>query len=278
MSSDLTGSILGCASFFRKVAQSVRHAPGLRRWTGMWDLLRRPYARALTLLSGQTGLPLQIGGDIIRLNPMFANLNWETVEVEAYRAFRTAVKPGDTVYDVGAHFGTYTIISIHQGGPETRVIAYEPCELTRQYLTQHLKWNRVAGQVLVRGVCCGATRGKASFYFRPGVPEGINGLVRNEGLSEVPVEVTTLDAEVDELGLRPAIIKIDVEGAELDVLRGAELTLRNCRPRLFISLHPGPLATLGIQPSVILDWLDKRAYRCHIIAEDQELHVMALPA
>jgi FkbM family methyltransferase len=273
----MSPSLLGWGSVFRKMAQSVRHAPGLRRWTGAWDMLRRPYGGVLAFLSGRTGLPLQIGGHTVRLNPLFANLNWETVEVDAYRAFRTAVRPGDTVYDVVAHFGTYTIISVRQGGPQTRVIAYEPCELTRHYLTQHLKWNNVAGQVVVRGVCCGATRGKALFYFRPGVPEGINGLVRNEGLAELPVEVTTLDAEVDELGLRPGIIKIDVEGAELDVLRGAERVLRTCRPRLFISLHPGPLATLGIEPRVIMDWLDKRDYRCHIIAEDQELHVMALP-
>jgi FkbM family methyltransferase len=265
-------------SALRKMAQRIRHAPGLKERTGAWNILRHPYGGVLSLLSGHNGLPLHIGGHIVRLNPIFANLNWETVEVESYRAFRTAVRPGDVVYDVGAHFGTYSIISVREGGSETRVVAYEPCELTRRYLMQHLKWNGAIGQVTVREVCCGAATGNASFYFRPGVPEGINGLVKTDGLAEVPVQVTTLDADVDELRLNPNIIKIDVEGAELEVLKGAERVLRTCRPRLFISLHPVPLATLGLEPSAIIDWLDTRNYRCHFIAEDQELHLMALPA
>jgi FkbM family methyltransferase len=277
MTSDAIPFRFGLGSALRATAQRIRHAPGLRACTGAWNLLRRPYGRMLALLSGSRGLPLQIGGHVVRLNPKFANLNWETVEVEAYRAFRTSVQPGDVVYDVGAHFGTYSIISVREGGPRTRVVAYEPCELTRQYLEQHLEWNNAIEQVIVREVCCGANSGEASFFFRPGVPEGINGLLKAEGLVEVPVQVTTLDADVEQIGLNPSIIKIDVEGAELEVLRGAERVLRTCRPRLFVSLHPGPLAKLGLEPKVILQWLRNRDYQCQIIAEDQELHLMALP-
>jgi FkbM family methyltransferase len=169
-------------------------------------------------------------------------------------------------------------LSLLEGGSQTRVVAYEPCELTRQYLRQHLEWNGATKQVLVRAVCCGAQKGTAPFYIRPGVPEGINSFIKAEELEEISVDVTTLDDEVSELRLVPQIIKIDVEGAELEVLKGAEKVLRNCRPRLFISLHPNPLAKLGLVPHTIVDWLAERDYQCSIIAEDQELHVMAMPA
>lgn len=262
-------------SLLRTIAQSVRHAPVLQHCTSAWNVLRQPYGRVLTAFAAGNGLPLSIGGHTMRLHPLFANLNWETVEVEAYRAFTSAVMPGDVVYDVGSHFGTYTIISLRQGGPQTRVVAYEPCELTRQYLSQHLQWNHATEQVLVRSVCCGAVKGIAPFYIRPGVPEGINSLIKAEELEEISVDVTTLDDDVRELGLIPQIIKIDVEGAELEVLKGAEAVLRNCRPRLFISLHPIPLAKVGLAPRSIVDWLARRDYDCRMIAEDQELHLMA---
>ena len=192
----------------RRLGQSVRHAPLLQHCTGAWDSIRRPYGRTLALLAGHNGLPLKIGGQTLRLHPSIANLNWETVEVEAYRAFTAAVNPGDVIYDVGAHFGTYTILSLFRGGSQTRVVAYEPCELTRQYLKQHLEWNGVTGQVFVRPVCCGALKGTAPFYIRPGVPEGINSFVRAEELEEISVDVTTLDDEVGELRLVPRSSKL----------------------------------------------------------------------
>ena len=145
-------------------------------------------------------------------------------------------------------------------------------------MRRHLAWNGAAEQVIVRPLCCGATRGRVRFFYRPGVPEGINGLVEAEGLVATWADVTTLDDEVATLDLIPAIIKIDVEGAELDVLKGAEAVLRAHKPRLFLSLHPGPLAKLGLTPGAIAEWLAGRHYRCRFIAEDQEIHVMAVPS
>src|SRR5207245_9331371 len=65
-------------------------------------------------------------------------------------------------------------------------------------------------QVIVRPLCGRATRGHARFFYRPGVPEGINGLVEAGGLEETWIDVTTLDDEVATLALIPAIIKTDV--------------------------------------------------------------------
>src|ERR1700736_4433750 len=96
-------------AWLRHGAQGIRHAPGLRGWEPLWTRLRTPYGRLLRFFFGGTGLPIKIGGYTIRLDPSIVNLNGETVEVEAYRAFAADVQPGDVVYDVGAHFGTYTL-------------------------------------------------------------------------------------------------------------------------------------------------------------------------
>jgi FkbM family methyltransferase len=215
---------------------------------------------------------------MMRLAPDTVNLNWETVEVESYRVFADQIQPGDVVYDVGAHFGTYSIIAARQGGSGTRVVAYEPGDLTRRYLEKHLRWNGVERQVTVRPVCCGPTVGDASFYFRPDRPEGTNGLLPYEDCAETKVPMTTIDREVEVTGLAPALLKIDVEGAELDVLKGATAVLSASHPRILLSLHPQRLAQVGLDCDAVLQWLSARGYDCRAISEDQERHVLAVPS
>lgn len=261
----------------RSWAQTIRHAPGLSRCNGLWRRLGTPYRALLAGLAGRHGLPVVIGGYTMRLSPDVVSVSWETVEVRSYRAFAGEIRPGDVVYDVGAHFGTYTLVAVARGGPSTRVVAYEPCDLTRRYLMRHLDWNGAAGQVIVRPMCCGDRVGEARFFYEPGVPAGANGLVWRQGLRETRVPLTTLDREVDELGLTPSIVKIDVEGAELSVLRGASGLVERHRPRLLISLHPKPLLEAGIDCETVLTWLRDRGYRHEIVEEDQEVHVLARP-
>ena len=265
------------AAVLRRSAQSIRHAPGLRRFNGFWERMRAPYRSILMRLAGRDGLPMIVGGQTMHLSPDIVNLNWETVEVDSYRAFAAEIAPGDVIYDVGAHFGTYTLIGVERGGPETRVVAYEPCDLTRQYLMRHLRWNRAESRVLVRPVCCGSAYGSATFFHRPGKPEGINGLLPQDGLTPTTVRITTIDREVEELKLVPALIKIDVEGAELEVLKGAAHVLDTYRPRVLLSLHPRQLAQIGLDCEAVLDWLRARGYRTDVVGEDQEVHVLARP-
>lgn len=260
----------------RRSAQALRHAPGLRQLSPVWDRLRAPYRHALTALAGGEGLPVTVGGHSFRFAPDVVSLNWETVETESYKAFAAAIGPRDIVFDVGAHFGTYSMIAARRG-PAVRIVAYEPSPVTRGYLVRHLDWNRLSGRVLVRDVCCGAAAGTVRFFAHPHRPEGINGFLPDDGLVETTAVCTTIDREADELALVPTFIKIDVEGAELDVLTGASRVLSNHHPKILVSLHPRRLVARGSSVDDALRWLRARAYSPSIINEDQEVHVLALP-
>jgi len=78
---------------------------------------------------------------------------------------------------------------------------------------------------------------------------------------------------VERLGRGPGLIKIDVEGTEWEVLKGAEGTLRAHRPDLLLSLHPEPLARIGVAESQILEWLAARGYVYEVIGRDHEIHM-----
>ena len=258
----------------RTIAQTIRHAPLLRSLTPLWDAVRQPYLDMMKRLGGGTGIPVAIAGIGVRLHPDFATQNWETVESEPYRAFVSALRPGDVVYDVGAHIGTYTLVALDRIGPAGRVIAYEPHALTGRYLLQHVQWNGGSDNVVIRSVCCGAREGTANFYCLPGRTEGTHGLLPVHGFDETVVDVTTLDAEVGRLGAIPTVIKIDVEGAEWDVLQGAEQTLRRYHPQLSLSLHPRALASTGTSPESVLNWLSQLGYTHQVISVDHEVHVV----
>lgn len=268
---------MSLASGLRRVAQSVRHHPRLEFLHPVWSLLRKPYLATLNLLAGRSGIEVRIAGCALRLHPEFATQNWETVEAASYRAFVDAVRPGMVVYDVGAHVGTYSILALQRSAPAGRVVAYEPFAYTRRFLERHLHWNAGAERALVRDACCGAAAGTAEFFFAPGQAEGMNGLVPVAGFSKMTVPVVTLDAEVAELGLVPDLIKIDVEGAEWDVLRGAERTLAAHRPTLFLSVHPDALSRQGLAAADIEAWLAQRGYAWRVLARDHEVHVVASP-
>lgn len=261
-------------STLRRFAQTVRHAPGLRSFESFWALLRKPYLRVLTRLASKQGFQASIGGYDMRLHPSFATQNWETVEAQAYRAFVNTLEAGDIVYDVGAHIGTYSLIALFKTGNQGKVVAYEPHGFTRHYLEQHLEWNGGQDRTIIRGVCCGASSGTTDFYCLPDQAEGMNGIVPVEGFQKTTAQVTTIDSEVAEIGLIPSIIKIDVEGAEWDVLKGAEHTINTHHPRIFLSLHPIALKKVNTTPQMILDWLIERGYNCESIAEDHEIHVV----
>jgi FkbM family methyltransferase len=263
------------ASRLRRVAQEVRHAPGLRSFTPLWNWIRPVYERVLNTLSAGRGIEVQIAQCPIRLSPRFAGAAWESVEEKSYKSFADAVHAGDVVYDVGAHIGTYTMLALQKSAPGGRVVAYEPVDLTRDFLKLHLQWNSGSDRVIVRPVCCGSQPGQASLYFREGEMNGDSGLLPVKGARSMMVPVRTLDSEVADLGLVPTIVKIDVEGWELEVLKGAEYILTRYRPLLFLSLHPEALARLHTSTGVVQAWLEERGYCSQVIATDHEIHLVA---
>ena len=269
--------IVSAISALRRVAQGVRHWPPARFLEPLWSLLRRPYLWLLKSAGSACGIEVTVGESPLRLHPTFATLRWEQLEPTAYRAFIDELRPDSVVFDIGAHIGTYSMLAAGQVEPPGRVIAYEPHARTREYLHQHLRWNRGGEHVLVREVCCGAALGSADFYCLPGEVEGTNGLVPVPGFERRSAEVTTVDEESQRLGCVPTIIKIDVEGAEWDVLKGAVGVLSRNPPVLLLSLHPQALAQQGHSPEAILHWLREYGYDCHIIGRDYEVHVLAKP-
>jgi len=146
--------------------------------------------------------------------------------------FQRYISPGSVVFDVGANVGFLSLLASRLAGPAGRVIAFEPAPVAVGYLRRHVALNR-AHNIEIIAVAVADENGRARFSSAGPVEMGH---LADDG--QLEVETASLDTLV-ETGIIPPpdVVKIDVEGAELGVLRGAQAILRARRPVVVLSTH-----------------------------------------
>lgn len=153
-------------------------------------------------------------------------------EAEKAQCCCRLVKPGAILLDLGANVGYFTLLAAGLVGPAGRVWAFEPLDANVRLLKQHLVLNGVRNATLIRGAVADYC-GTASFDDSLG---GVASRLSKQGTSRVPV--FSIDSLVQQRTIHaPDYMKIDVEGAEMSVLRGAQETLAATHPTLFIDTH-----------------------------------------
>jgi len=155
-----------------------------------------------------------------------------TYELAVQERFSQLVRPGATVYDVGANVGLYTLLAARLVGAAGTVVAYEPAAAIADVLERNVRLNGFA-TIRVRRVAVGAAAGEAALVTR----EVETGATVVEGEGGIRVPVVCLDDELAAGLPAPDVVKIDVEGGELDVLAGMAEILRACRPVLLCEMH-----------------------------------------
>jgi FkbM family methyltransferase len=151
-------------------------------------------------------------------------------EARDFEAVMQLVRPGSVVVDVGANFGLYALSAALYARPQGRVFAFEPAPNAFALLERNIADNGLSGIVTAKPVAVGATAGRAAFYI--GRDVSFSSLHRTQRLEDnaaaVDVEIVALDAALAHVQ-SVDLLKIDVEGGEADVLRGARELLRRSR-------------------------------------------------
>lgn len=169
-------------------------------------------------------------------------------EPDQTRLFQQRIAAGATVFDVGAHVGYYTVLASVLAGPRGRVFAFEPNPANHSFLQRHVALNGL-DNVMIENAAVSDRNGTASFAFGTG-----SGTGRLDSSGTLHVRTIRLDDFCSERGVHPQVLKIDVEGAELDVLRGAAAVITANHPVIFLSTH-GPQVHADC-----LHWLRARQY------------------
>ncbi len=174
-----------------------------------------------------------------------ATIFFNGYEPEQSAAFLREFKPGQMFFDIGANIGYYTLLGAKLVGPAGAVFAFEPSIRNLSCLHRHLLLNG-STNVSVLAAACSDAPTLASFSAGPNFGEGHLDAGDSSASGAASgtwtlVPTVTVDSVVARIGIAPDIMKIDVEGAEMEVLRGAENTLQNKRPKIFLSVHSSEL-------------------------------------
>lgn len=178
------------------------------------------------------------------------------------------LKPGMVVFDIGAHNGYYSLLSSVKVGNKGLVIAFEPSQRERNRLKINMFINYIKN-IKVEKIAVGSYTGITKFFIRNDRETGFNSIKYHPDgvdLTEVVVPITTIDRYLqDNPHCEPDFIKIDAEGVEHEVLKGAnKLLQRRKRPVLLIELTKD-------QGTEIYRLLKKKKYNLYFVGKGGKL-------
>ena len=169
------------------------------------------------------------------------------------------LKPGAVFLDIGAHHGVYSVVAAKKVGIDGVVVAFEPSVREYRRLRMHLRLNRL-GSVRAEPLALGSAACTQKFFqitngdntrggFRPPASE--------DRISEISVETVRLDDYVSQFPLaRVDFVKLDVEGGEREVLRGASSVLTKFRPIFICEVLDATTQAWGYKAREIIQMLE----------------------
>lgn len=148
--------------------------------------------------------------------------------------FGKTVNKGDVVFDIGAHVGFYSLLSAELTGKYGKVFSFEPLPENVKFLKKHVEINNYKN-ILIFDNAVSDKSGHAFFKKEDSRSQG-----RLSDSGKFKVEMIAIDDWIASKKLSiPNVMKIDTEGAEMNVLKGAENALKANRPIIFLSIHSG---------------------------------------
>jgi FkbM family methyltransferase len=164
-------------------------------------------------------------------------------EPDLQQGLRRYIKPGMTVFDIGANIGFFAIAAANLVGPAGKLVAFEPNPVVVSRLKENIELNGLTERLKIEQSAVGDFDGTAQFCFAlthlqgrfsdlPYVPKDAE---------STPVPCRTIDSYVTSTGLVPEVIIMDVEHAEGRALRGMKSVLLRHQPLILIEMH-GPEA------------------------------------
>lgn len=212
-------------------------------------------------------LDLMLGNDQSRC--LFVCGSFEPNE---FAFLHTALARSAVFIDIGANEGFYTVFAASLVGELGRVIAVEPSPREYERLSRNVAINHLSNVTLVR--CgLGARRGNALLHIADPEHNGQNtlggfGHTGVTAVEHVQIELSDLDSLIQELALgRVDLIKMDVEGAEFEVIKGGLKTLERYKPTLLIELFEDALSKQGSSAEAVLSQLTQLGYSMYAFSE-----------
>ena len=203
-------------------------------------------------------------------------------EEDSLNRLRSHIKPGDTFYDVGANIGLFGLAvtdllapgSASNGTVQSgRVVAFEPEPRNFAHLARNFELNGSSTLLQAEQAVLADAEGAVELAIEGEVGEGTHNILARGGDATRRVRAETMDAYAARTGFSPDVIKIDVEGAELLVVRGmADLLARRVPRAVLIELHRAYIEPTGEDPDEVRTRFESAGYTLehHLVRGGEE--------
>jgi FkbM family methyltransferase len=244
----------------------------------------------VTAVRARSDLQIAVDSTDLRLLEVFYESRSQNPEQSV---LRTLLREGDSFIDVGANYGTFSLVAASIVGPSGRVVAIEPQPKLAGLIRKSAQLNGFAN-LEVENLAAGSGRSDGRIYVprrdtgRAGLHPAFSARTRYDTLD---ARVERLDSAIDWRGLPGNLVmKIDVEGAERDVIRGASDLIDDRNPALIVELNPWSAGAAGYTVPELLDALKEKGYDCfvpvasfvgagsEIVATDRQQNIVATHA
>jgi FkbM family methyltransferase len=245
-----------------KTAQKIQIARAAYRAVHLGRTIIGQSDRCVVTRNGMTyDLDLSQGID-------FAIYLGDIFERSTRAALRRLVRPPALVLDIGANIGAHTLHLAKFVGPHGRVLAFEPTDFAFRKQARNLALNPELAQRVIAYQCFLAAEDGApvpgSIYSSWPLLEAANGHAKHLG-HEMPTKsarARSLDSVLSEQGdARVQLVKLDVDGFECDILRGASTLLQVSKPIFVMELAPYVLVERGTSLDELLSFFIPNGYR-----------------
>ena len=176
---------------------------------------------------------------------------------------------GTVFFDIGAHFGYYSAIAAMLNQGEGQVFAFEPRPMNARFFRKHMNINRFVNVVLFE-TAVGEADGEVMFDTRYG---SATGRVSEKG--NIKIRQVSIDRMVkDKILPLPGFIKIDVEGGEVEVLKGLKDVVASCRPKMLVATHN------TLCHEYVVNFMEENGYQFEILnpeSDKGDTEIMGIP-
>jgi len=200
---------------------------GILRYRTVRRILRRFYTISFPhnwILAELEGVKIYINTvDVGFLRSFILQKRYEEGTV---KVFKSVLRKGMTVFDIGACTGYYSLIASKIVGKEGKIFAFEPHPINYEWLKKSIKVNNFTNIIPINKAVLDRKGIIKLFYSTNNIAD--HSIVITENRDYIEVETITLDEFCEENNIFPDVVKMDIEGAELLALRGMRKTIKKC--------------------------------------------------
>ena len=227
------------------------------RFSIVWIFLGNLYRNILKIFNINFSTSHKIQNKLIKLHANFAFSNfeyWGKHHNNLFNTYLKIAKSSKCFLDIGAHIGIVTLPVAMNMKDSGQVYSFEPSKKNLFFLKYHLKKNNIKNVKVIEKIVSSKTMKNVKF-FESEEATGMNSIIKihEKNITKInTIESVSLDDFCKFENLKPDIVKVDIEGSEIDFLLGAKKIISKHKPIIFLSYHTKHLKKLGYKTNEMI--------------------------